>query len=649
MRRIKLKKLNIENTTLSKLYLKNFKGFYEHTEINFRPKINLIFGKNSSGKSSILQAIRIFNQSHNNQYFTPFNLIPSDKDSGMNFDTEYREIISDQNIKNDLTIGVDFTKIQTKSLITAGLRYCYQFKNNFFPKNFPKKNEVILKELTITKKKLNLNKKTEDNSYFEKVKCELIGTNFLNTESETFKLLEERDIRDMRDKDRGQINSGSFQPYYYDLNIRSENIYSEFIESIFERYLSLDINYKKAILDYLKKISAKYEKIESEKDPEKKERNFFEKFSAQLKERDRISDDLELIKSKTSDSFERVSKINTIKDIDDYFELFFNLKKSELFQNSNLLWNFLKSKKSKNKKNFTEYFKKDFISKFNRLKFYRGKFKSIDRKTFANIPSWENKISYKINILIELMNLYEKTEVKLSSYYPVTQSENFSISNIYKERLIKDGLNKIKAIQITNTLPERFNITNVRKDYVGWNTENMVDLLSRRKNLDMINVWFKKLKVDYSIKIRPEGNYFNIVFVPNNKKFEIKRMHVGQGYSVFLPLIIDCLTAENKIFLCEEPEIHLHPKLQADIVDLITVSAKDRNNQFIFETHSEDFLLRVLKLVRDGIISNKDISINYVDKIKNKSTIKEIVIDENGRYTESWKDNIFADRLQELY
>lgn len=648
MKKIKLKKLNIENTTLSKLYLKNFKGFYDHTEINFRPKINLIFGKNSSGKSSILQAIRIFNQSHNNQYFTPFNLIPSDKDSGMNFDTEYREIISDQNIKNDLTIGVDFTKIQKNSLITAGLRYCYQFKNNFFPKNFPKKNEVILKELTISKKKINLNKNTKNNSYFEKVKCELIGTNFLNTDSETFKLLEERDIRDMRDRDRGQINSGSFQPYYYDLNIKSENIYSEFIEGIFQRYLSVDVNYRNAILDYLKKISTKYEKIKSDKE-KKIDKNFLEKFSAQLKERDRISDDLELIKSKTSDSLERVKKINAIKDIDDYFELFFNLKKSELFQNSNLLWNFLKSKKSKNKKIFTEYFKKDFIGKFNRLKFYKGKFKSLDKKNFVSIGSWENNIFYRINILIELLNLYEKTEVKLTHSYPVTRSENFSISNIYKEQLIKNGLNKIKAIQITNSLPEKFNITNIRKDYVGWNSENMVDLLSRRKNLDMINEWFKKLKVDYSIKIRPEGNYFNIVFVPNNKKFEIKRMHVGQGYSVFLPLIIDCLTAENKIFLCEEPEIHLHPKLQADIIDLITVSAKDRNNQFIFETHSEDFLLRILKLVRDGIISNKDISINYVSKIKNKSIIKEIIIDEKGRYTASWKDNIFADRLQELY
>ena len=92
----------------------------------------------------------------------------------------------------------------------------------------------------------------------------------------------------------------------------------------------------------------------------------------------------------------------------------------------------------------------------------------------------------------------------------------------------------------------------------------------------------------------------------------------------------------------------MHPKLQADIIELIVTSATSRNNQFIFETHSEDFLLRVLKLIRKGVLSNKDVSINYITKIKNKSIVKEVKIDEKGRYTTSWKDNIFAERLEEL-
>ena len=642
MKKIKLKLLDRFkkiNTTLSRLYLKNFKGFYDQTEVNFKPKINLIFGKNSSGKSSILQAIRLFNQSNSNQYFTPFNPIANDRDSGINFDTEYKEIISNQNIKNDLTIGVDFARKQKNNTLTAGLKYCYQFKKNFFPKDFPKKSEVILKELTVSKKK-----DYEDNkhrSHHLEIKSSLTKTNFLDIKSEEFKLLE----YDIDNRNREPILSGSFQPYYYDLNTETKNIDSQYFEKIYDKFQVINIDYKNAILDFLKKISEKSTSKKTSQEILKslknnKEKNLLLDFANKFHEERNLANKINEIKKKYSNSKDIIHQINKIENIYDFFEIFFGYASKESIINSHSLLTYLKSKESKNKNNFVQYFKNDFIYKFSKLKFYKGRFKNINTKFNYRITNWENSGKYKINMLIELLNLYEiDPELKL---------ELFSMENIFKEDLIKNGLSKIKAIQITNSLPERFNITNIRKDYVGWNSENMVDLLSRKKNIDQINSWFKTLKVDYSIKIRPEGNYFNIVFVPNNKKFEIKRTHVGQGYSVFLPLIIDCLTAENKIFLCEEPEIHLHPKLQADIIELIVTSATSRNNQFIFETHSEDFLLRVLKLIRKGVLSNKDVSINYITKIKNKSIVKEVKIDEKGRYTTSWKDNIFAERLEEL-
>ena len=72
-------------------------------------------------------------------------------------------------------------------------------------------------------------------------------------------------------------------------------------------------------------------------------------------------------------------------------------------------------------------------------------------------------------------------------------------------------------------------------------------------------------------------------------------MHIGLGYPLILPFIVQCIIAKNKIILIEEPEVHLHPKLEADLADLIVESSIQRNNQFIIESHSEDFLLRILK------------------------------------------------------
>ena len=48
---------------ISTLTLNNFKGFQNKTELNFSPGVNLIYGKNSAGKSSIIQSIRLLKQS----------------------------------------------------------------------------------------------------------------------------------------------------------------------------------------------------------------------------------------------------------------------------------------------------------------------------------------------------------------------------------------------------------------------------------------------------------------------------------------------------------------------------------------------------------------------------------------------------------
>ena len=53
---------------LDKILLNNFKSFYgdKTTEIKFAPRITLLFGKNSVGKTSILEALKILQQSHQN-------------------------------------------------------------------------------------------------------------------------------------------------------------------------------------------------------------------------------------------------------------------------------------------------------------------------------------------------------------------------------------------------------------------------------------------------------------------------------------------------------------------------------------------------------------------------------------------------------
>ena len=98
-----------------------------------------------------------------------------------------------------------------------------------------------------------------------------------------------------------------------------------------------------------------------------------------------------------------------------------------------------------------------------------------------------------------------------------------------------------------------------------------------------------------------------IIWTPKNSKLKINQLNVGLGYPISLPFIVQAIIAEDSIIVVEEPEIHLHPKLEADLADLICESAVERGNQFIIETHSEDLLLRILKKIRNGKLSNNDV------------------------------------------
>ena len=86
------------------------------------------------------------------------------------------------------------------------------------------------------------------------------------------------------------------------------------------------------------------------------------------------------------------------------------------------------------------------------------------------------------------------------------------------------------------------------------------------------------------------------------------------------------------------------------LADLICYSSIERGNQFIIETHSEDFLLRILKQIRLKKLKPEDASILYVYSKKGQrgSNIEKIHVNKYGQYTTSWKDDLFAERRREF-
>ena len=61
-------------------------------------------------------------------------------------------------------------------------------------------------------------------------------------------------------------------------------------------------------------------------------------------------------------------------------------------------------------------------------------------------------------------------------------------------------------------------------------------------------------------------------------------------------------------------EIHLHPRLQANLADLMIANITGRGEeQWIVETHSELLVLRIQRRIREGTLDPSDVSVLYVD------------------------------------
>jgi hypothetical protein len=119
---------------------------------------------------------------------------------------------------------------------------------------------------------------------------------------------------------------------------------------------------------------------------------------------------------------------------------------------------------------------------------------------------------------------------------------------------------------------------------------------------------------------------------------------VGFGVSQTLPVLIALITAEpGQLVYLEQPEIHLHPKAQGAMAQVLADAAK-RGVRVVVETHSTLLLLAVQTLVAEGYLSPEDVKLHWF--ARNNEGVTEIVsadLDEAGAFGD-WPED-FAEVL----
>lgn len=230
-------------------------------------------------------------------------------------------------------------------------------------------------------------------------------------------------------------------------------------------------------------------------------------------------------------------------------------------------------------------------------------------------------------------------------------------SSIFAGRAVEHAIGSLFPLGPFRKPPARWYIfTGTTPHDVGYQGHLLPDLLFRNGELRQnTNEWLKALDIGYEIKLHPLGDrssdLFELRLMDTRRKspVEVGLSDVGFGISQILPLVVQSLAASDQIISVEQPEVHIHPRLQADLGDLlIEAIKKPRRNQFIIETHSEHLALRLQRRVREKKLSPADISVVYVSRGPNGATVQPLRLDEEGDFMDDFPGGFFPERLREL-
>ena len=158
------------------------------------------------------------------------------------------------------------------------------------------------------------------------------------------------------------------------------------------------------------------------------------------------------------------------------------------------------------------------------------------------------------------------------------------------------------------------------------------------------------------------GKLQELVMIDNHYRPPVPVTHrdVGVGVSQVLPVLAYAYAYKNKLIAIEQPEIHIHPKLQAELADVFIESALgERKNTFLLETHSEHLILRIMRRMRETFearlpkglpaIRPKDVSILFVEPTANGSIVREMELNERGELVKAWPGGFFEEGLNEAF
>lgn len=201
------------------------------------------------------------------------------------------------------------------------------------------------------------------------------------------------------------------------------------------------------------------------------------------------------------------------------------------------------------------------------------------------------------------------------------------------------------------------------RDHVGRRASEIPRLLYERSRLlDELNAWLKSVEVPYRLivdpleirgggggDIRQTGLFELNAELAHSRNARINLSDVGHGLFKQLALPLQIFLGRNLIITIEEPETNVHPRLQAEIADLFIDAVLNRGHQIFAEAHSEILALRLRRRINEGLISHEDVRLFYIHAPDNgPCVVLPLEIDGTGKLMNEPPGGFFDEWLNEV-
>ena len=123
---------------------------------------------------------------------------------------------------------------------------------------------------------------------------------------------------------------------------------------------------------------------------------------------------------------------------------------------------------------------------------------------------------------------------------------------------------------------------------------------------------------------------------------------MGIGVSQVLPVLVLCYyVPEGSTIILEQPELHLHPSVQAGLADVFIDVIKHRNVQILLESHSEHLLRRLQRRIAEEEFKSEDAALYFCEMHAGESKLTPLAVDMFGDI-HNWPADFFGDLLGEV-